>query len=41
MLQNLIPRLECPLCHGELAWTLTECRGDHVEVAEAVCRNCI
>lgn len=40
MLQSLIPLLECPLCHGELAWTLTECQGDHVATAEAVCRHC-
>jgi len=40
MLQSLIPLLECPLCHGELTWTLTECQGDHVEAAEAVCRDC-
>jgi len=36
----LIEMLECPACHGELAWTITERRGRRVETAEGKCRAC-
>ena len=36
----LFEMLECPSCHGELAWTVTERREDRVETAEAYCEAC-
>jgi uncharacterized protein YbaR (Trm112 family) len=36
----LIEMLECPACHGELAWTLAERRGNRIETAEAYCPAC-
>ncbi len=36
----LIEMLECPVCHGELAWTVTERRGNRIEKAEAHCVAC-
>ena len=36
----IIEMLECPACHGELAWTLGERRGNHIETAEAHCPAC-
>ena len=32
--------LECPSCHSELAWTVTERGEDRVETAEARCKAC-
>ncbi len=40
MREYLMPLLECPLCHGELAWTISERNEDHVEKAEARCTSC-
>lgn len=36
----LIEMLECPSCHGELNWKITQHRGDRIEEAAAVCKNC-
>lgn len=36
----LIEMLECPACHGELKWNITECRDDRIEIAEARCGAC-
>jgi uncharacterized protein YbaR (Trm112 family) len=36
----LIEMLECPDCHGELNWSITERRGNHIELAEARCMTC-
>jgi len=36
----LIEMLECPVCHGELAWLATERRGGRIETAEARCIVC-
>ena len=36
----LIEMLECPACHGELAWTISERRGGRIESAEARCVGC-
>jgi len=36
----LIEMLECPDCHGELKWSITERRGNHIELAEARCITC-
>jgi uncharacterized protein YbaR (Trm112 family) len=32
--------LECPVCHGELNWTVTEQSDDRIEQAEARCAAC-
>jgi len=36
----LIEILECPVCHGKLEWSITEQRGNRIEVAEAHCVAC-
>jgi len=36
----LLEMLECPRCHGELAWTVTERCEDRIETAEARCKTC-
>ena len=36
----VVEMLECPACHGELAWTVTERRENRIETAEAHCRAC-
>lgn len=36
----LIELLECPACHGELDWSITERRDDRVHVGEARCKAC-
>jgi uncharacterized protein YbaR (Trm112 family) len=36
----LIELLECPACHGELAWIVTERFGSRIETAEARCQDC-
>lgn len=36
----LIEMLECPDCHGELEWSITERRGNRIEMAEARCVVC-
>lgn len=36
----LVEMLECPVCHGELAWTITERCGKRIETAEARCTEC-
>ena len=36
----LIEMLECPVCHSELDWTITEQSEDRVEQAEAHCADC-
>jgi len=40
MQEFLIEMLECPSCHGELNWKITQHRGDRIEEAEAVCKSC-
>lgn len=40
MHEYLIAMLECPACHGELDWTISERNADHVEEAEARCASC-
>ena len=37
---NLIEMLECPTCHGELEWNITECCDSRIETAEAHCVAC-
>lgn len=36
----LIEMLECPACHGELEWNITERCGNRIETAEAQCVVC-
>jgi len=36
----LIEMLECPVCHGGLKWSITERRGNCIEMAEARCMTC-
>ena len=36
----LIDMLECPACHDELAWHITDWRGDRIEGGEARCTAC-
>lgn len=36
----LIEMLECPACHAELVWSITEQNGDRIESAEAHCPAC-
>jgi uncharacterized protein YbaR (Trm112 family) len=36
----LIEMLECPRCHGELAWDITQTLGDRVEFAQINCHIC-
>lgn len=40
MKEDLISLLLCPACHGELRWRIDECSLDHIEQAEAHCRDC-
>ncbi|MDA0336468.1 MAG: hypothetical protein O2782_14995, partial [bacterium] len=40
MHDSLIDMLECPACHGELAWQIGEQREGRIETAEAECRTC-
>jgi len=40
MQDYLIDLLECPVCHAELNWTITEHRGDRIEEGEARCSTC-
>jgi uncharacterized protein YbaR (Trm112 family) len=40
MRNYLIEMLECPACHGELAWTVAERCGNRIEMAEARCTAC-
>ena len=36
----LIEMLECPACHGELIWKISNRTENRIEEAEAVCKNC-
>ena len=36
----LIEMLECPVCHGELEWEISQRRGERIETAEAHCKGC-
>lgn len=36
----LIEMLECPVCHGDLAWQIVEQHDDRIEQAEAGCTAC-
>ena len=38
--EQLIPILECPTCHGRLAWTIEKRNKSHIEQAEARCVSC-
>ena len=40
MQEYLIEMLECPVCHGELAWTVTRSLGSRVEEADVRCGKC-
>jgi len=40
MKEELVQMLECPVCHGELHWTITARQGDRIETAEARCEGC-
>jgi len=40
MHEYLVPMLECPVCHGELHWTIEKRNKDHIEQAEASCASC-
>ena len=40
MLDYLIEMLGCPVCHGELAWTIKWRLGSRIEEAEARCGGC-
>jgi len=40
MLDHLIEMLGCPVCHGELTWTIKWRLGSHIEEAEASCGGC-
>jgi len=36
----LIEMLECPSCHGELSWKVTQHQEDRIEEAEVSCKKC-
>ncbi|MGD2105776.1 MAG: methyltransferase domain-containing protein [Anaerolineae bacterium] len=36
----LIEILNCPVCHGELQWEITQRTGERIEQAEASCEEC-
>ncbi len=36
----LVDWLECPACHGELAWDITDRHGDRIETADVRCLAC-
>lgn len=36
----LIQLLECPVCHSDLDWTITECSDKRILAAEVCCRAC-
>lgn len=36
----LLDILECPVCHGELVWEISERRGERIETAQAHCQRC-
>jgi uncharacterized protein YbaR (Trm112 family) len=36
----LIEMLVCPVCHGDLDWTINERSGDRIETAQANCEAC-
>ena len=36
----LIEMLECPVCHGELEWSIAEHNENRIEAAEARCQAC-
>jgi len=40
MHHRLIEMLQCPHCHGELKWSITEKSEHHIETGEAVCVEC-
>jgi len=40
MQEFLIEMLECPFCHGELNWKITQHQGDRIEEAEVNCKKC-
>lgn len=40
MNEYLIDMLCCPVCHDELAWTVEERLGDHIEFGVAACDRC-
>lgn len=40
MREDLCKILCCPICYGELDWTVGERSGDHIEEGEARCKGC-
>ncbi|MBI5931568.1 MAG: methyltransferase domain-containing protein [Chloroflexi bacterium] len=40
MQSYLMELLACPICHGELKWTITESRNERIESASAHCDEC-
>ncbi|MFZ5828362.1 MAG: Trm112 family protein, partial [Bacillota bacterium] len=40
MLSFVPDLLQCPVCHGPLAWRIDERQGDRILEAEAQCRSC-
>ena len=40
MLDFVIELLQCPVCQGELHWTITQQEGQRIEAAEALCSDC-
>lgn len=40
MQRFLLDLLECPNCHGTLAWRIQSRSGDHIETGEALCAAC-
>ena len=36
----LVDMLECPACHGGLAWKIGNCLGNRIETADAECQTC-
>ena len=40
MKEGLLSLLCCPVCHGELDWTVNRRSGDHIEEGEARCKGC-
>jgi uncharacterized protein YbaR (Trm112 family) len=40
MYDYLLDMLQCPVCSGQLAWTVIERRGSRIEAAEATCTGC-
>jgi len=41
MQASLVDLLECPACHGELTWNITDGHDDRIETADVRCSACV